>query len=192
MSNKSNQPPKASHFALEALKTIGLSLFFAFGIRTSVAQSVFIASGSMKPTLEIDDRLIVDKLSYHFQEPQRGDIVVFSAPAQALAVCGLPPNFGAPFIKRAIGLPGDRVEVKSGKIYVNGLLLQESYPAKSPQYSWGPATVPPKSYLMLGDNRNNSCDGHYWGFVPRERIIGKAIVRSWPIDRLGNPNGNLR
>jgi signal peptidase I len=127
MSNSSNQPPKQSDLAIETIATIGLSLFFAFGVRTSVAQSVFIASGSMKPTLEIEDRLIVDKLSYHFQDPQRGDIVVFSAPAQALAVCGLPPTFNDPFIKRAIGLPGDRVEVKSGQIYLNGQLLQESY-----------------------------------------------------------------
>jgi signal peptidase I len=192
MSNKSSQPPHKSNFAVELFKTIGLSLFFAFGIRTSVAQSVFIASGSMKPTLQIDDRLIIDKLSYHFQEPQRGDIVVFSPPESALAVCGLQPNFSDPFIKRAIGLPGDRVEVKLGKIYVNGQPLQESYPAQSPYYSWGPATVPPKSYLMLGDNRNQSCDGHSWGFVPRDRIIGKAIVRSWPIDRMGNPDASLK
>ncbi|NJS09558.1 MAG: signal peptidase I [Microcoleus sp. CSU_2_2] len=82
----------------------------------------------------INCQLIVDKLSYHFQDPQRGDIVVFSAPAQALAVCGLPPSFSDPFVKGALGLPGDRVEVKSGQIYINGQLLQESYPAKSPNY----------------------------------------------------------
>jgi signal peptidase I len=192
MSDKSSPPPKKSELALELCKTIGLSVFFALGIRTSVAQSFYIASGSMQPTLQIDDRLIADKLSYHFQDPQRGDIVVFSAPEPALAVCGLPPNFRDPFIKRAIGLPGDRVEVKSGKIYVNGQHLQESYPARSPNYNWGPETVPPQSYLMLGDNRNQSCDGHYWGFVPRDRIIGKAIVRSWPIDRIGNPDANLK
>jgi signal peptidase I len=104
----------------------------------------------------------------------------------------LPPNFRAPFIKRVIGLPGDRVEVKSGKIYVNGEHLQESYLAQSPYYSWGPATVSPKSYLMLGDNRHNSCDGHSWGFVPRDCIFGKATVRSWLIDRMGNPNANQR
>lgn len=192
MSNQPNQPPNRSYIALDFFKTIGLSLFFAFGIRTAVAQSFYIASGSMQPTLEIDDRLIVDKLSYRFQDPQRGDIVVFSAPESALAVCGLPPNFRDPLIKRAIGLPGDRVEVKSGKIYVNGQQLQESYPARSPNYNWGPATVPPNSYFMLGDNRNRSCDGHDWGFVTRDRIVGKAIVRSWPLDRLGDPNANFK
>ncbi|MCU0544974.1 MAG: signal peptidase I [Oscillatoriaceae cyanobacterium Prado104] len=192
MSNQPNQPQKKSDMAIELCKTIGLSLFFAFGIRTAVAQSFYIASGSMQPTLEIDDRLIVDKLSYHFQDPQRGDIVVFTAPESAVTACGLPPNSRDPFIKRAIGLPGDRVEVKSGKIYVNGEQLQESYPARSPLYNWGPATVPPNSYLMLGDNRNQSCDGHFWGFVTRDRIIGKAIVRSWPLDRLGDPNANLK
>jgi signal peptidase I len=192
MSDRQNQPQKKSEFVLEAFKTIVLSLFFAFGIRTAVAQSFYIASGSMQPTLEIDDRLIVDKLSYHFQDPQRGDIVVFSAPEAALTACGLQPNFRDPFIKRAIGLPGDRIEVKSGKIYINGQQLQEAYPARSPLYNWGPATVPPKSYFLLGDNRNGSCDGHSWGFLTRDRIIGKAIVRSWPLDRLGDPNANLK
>lgn len=192
MSDRSNQPQKKSEFVLEAFKTIGLSLFFAFGIRTAVAQSFYVASGSMQPTLEIDDRLIVDKLSYHFQDPQRGDIVVFSASESVLNACGLPLNFRDPFIKRAIGLPGDRVEVKSGKIYVNGQQLQESYPARSPNYNWGPATVPPNSYFMLGDNRDRSCDGHFWGFVGRDRILGKAIMRSWPLDRLGDPNANLK
>lgn len=163
---------------IEGLKTIGVSLIFAFGIRTFVAEARFIASGSMRPTLEVSDRVMVDKLSYRFQNPERGDIVVFS-PTEALKQ----QNFRETFIKRVIGLPGDKVEVKGGRVYINDQPLQENYVAEAAQYKWGPVTVPPNSYLVLGDNRNNSYDGHHWGFVPRQYIIGKAFFRYWPFDR---------
>lgn len=165
---------------LEGLKTIGLSVVLALGIRTFVAEARYIPSGSMLPTLQINDRLIVDKLSYHFQTPHRGDIVVFS-PTDTLKQ----QNFKDAFIKRVIGLPGEKVEVKSGRVYINNKALQENYLEDSPDYQYGPVTVPPDSYLVLGDNRNNSYDSHYWGFVPRDRIIGKAVVRFWPLNRLG-------
>ncbi len=154
--------------------------FRSFGIRTFVAEARYIPSGSMLPTLQINDRLIVDKLSYKFQPPQRGDIVVFS-PTEKLQQ----QNFKDAFIKRIIGLPGDKIEVKGGKVYVNDKPLEEKYIAASPEYQYGPETVPPNSYLVLGDNRNNSYDSHYWGFVPREDIIGRAIVRFWPLNRMG-------
>lgn len=165
---------------LEGLKTIGLSAVLAIGIRQFVAEARYIPSGSMLPTLQINDRLIVDKLSYRFNIPQRGDIVVFS-PTSTLEK----QNFHDAFIKRVIGLPGDKVEVKGGRVYVNDQALRENYIEEDPQYQWGPQTVPTGSYLVLGDNRNNSYDSHYWGFVPREKIIGRAIVRFWPPNRLG-------
>ena len=176
-----DQPqPKDENPWLEGLKTIGLSAILAIGIRQFVAEARYIPSGSMLPTLQINDRLIVDKLSYRFNTPQRGDIVVFS-PTSTLEK----QNFHDAFIKRVIGLPGDKVEVKGGRVYVNDQALRENYIEEDPQYQWGPQTVPVGSYLVLGDNRNNSYDSHYWGFVPREKIIGRAVVRFWPPNRVG-------
>ncbi|MBC7824829.1 MAG: signal peptidase I [Candidatus Parcubacteria bacterium] len=173
--------PKDENPWLEGLKTIGLSALLAIGIRQFVAEARYIPSGSMLPTLQINDRLIVDKLSYRwFGTPQRGDIVVFS-PTSTLEK----QNFHDAFIKRVIGLPGDKVEVKGGRVFVNDQALRENYIEEDPQYQWGPQTVPPGSYLVLGDNRNNSYDSHYWGFVPREKIIGRAVVRFWPPNRVG-------
>lgn len=189
---------------IEGLKTIALSAVLALGIRTFVAEARYIPSGSMLPTLQINDKLIVDKVSYRFNDPKRGDIVVFIPPDQA-SIClgynppnqpdGTLPNPATPkpeepkpkdaFIKRVIGLPGDRVEVKQGQVYINGEALQEKYIEDEPQYQLPQVKVPDNSYLVLGDNRNNSCDSHYWGFVERKNIIGRAIVRFWPLNRFG-------
>jgi signal peptidase I len=165
---------------VEAFKTITLSAVLAFGIRSFVAEARYIPSGSMLPTLQINDRLIIDKISYNFRNPERGDIVVFS-PTDALKA----QNFKDAFIKRLLGLPGDKVEVKGGRVYVNDQPLKENYIEEKPNYNFGPVTVPPNQYLVLGDNRNNSYDSHYWGFVPRDHIIGKAVVRFWPLNRVG-------
>lgn len=180
--DNNSKPVKDENPWLEGLKTIGLSAVLAIGIRQFVAEARYIPSGSMLPTLQINDRLIVDKLSYRFNNPQRGDIVVFS-PTATLEK----QNFHDAFIKRVIGLPGDKIEVKGGRVYVNDQPLREDYIGKEeqPQYQWGPTVVPANSYLVLGDNRNNSYDSHYWGFVPREKIIGRAVVRFWPPDRVG-------
>ncbi len=171
---------------LETGKTIVLSVFLALGIRSLVAEARYIPSGSMLPTLQINDRLIIDKVSYRFSNPVRGDIVVFNPTAELER-----QKFKDAFIKRVIGLPGDRVEVKGGKVYVNGKVLVEKYIDEAPEYNWKSTeltpdgVVPEGHYLVLGDNRNNSYDSHYWGFVPKDKIVGKAIVRFWPIDRAG-------
>ncbi len=171
---------RSENIWLEGLKTIGLSIVLALGIRTFVAEARYIPSGSMLPTLQINDRLIVDKVSYRFETPQRGDVVVFNPTDELLR-----QNFKDAFIKRVIGLPGETVEVLNGRVYVNGKALNEDYVADRPEYQWGPQRVPDGSYLVLGDNRNQSYDSHYWGFVPREKIIGRAVVRFWPLDRIG-------
>jgi signal peptidase I len=183
MSDKNIQRPNSDNWWVEGMKTIFISLLLAFGIRTFVAEARYIPSGSMEPTLQINDRLIVDKLSYDFGKPQRGDVVVFN-PTAALRNEG----FHDAFIKRIIGLPGDKIQVKGGQVYVNGCPLEEKYIAAKPDYHFGPVTVPPDSYLVFGDNRNNSYDSHYWGFVPRHDIIGRAIVRFWPLNRVGELN----
>ncbi|MEQ9625906.1 signal peptidase I [Coleofasciculus chthonoplastes] len=157
-----------------------ISNFLPSGIRNFVAESRYIPSGAMEPTLQINDRLLINKWSYHFQKPQRGDIVVFS-PTEALKQ----QNFKDAFIKRIIGLPGEKVEVKAGQVYINDQPLEENYIEDPPEYTYDPVTVPPNSYFVLGDNRNNSYDSHYWGFVPIENVIGKATKRFWPPDRRG-------
>lgn len=165
---------------LEIAKTVATAAILAFGIRTFVAEARYIPSSSMEPTLEINDRLIIEKLSYHFRAPERGDVVVFN-PTETLKE----QNFHEAFIKRVIGLPGDTIEVKNGRVYVNNEPLLEKYIAEKPLYDYGPVTVPKGQYLVLGDNRNNSYDSHYWGFVPQENLIGRAVVRFWPVNRLG-------
>ncbi|MGC1306918.1 MAG: signal peptidase I [Phormidesmis sp.] len=169
---------------IEGLQTIGLSIVLALGIRQFVAEARFIPSESMVPTLQIDDRLVIEKISYRFNPPKRGDIIVFQAPAKALAAVDKPNSHDA-YIKRVIGLPGDTVEVKDNKVFIDGTALEENYIQAPPTYTWGPDTVPEGQYLVLGDNRNSSSDGHIWGFLPQETIIGRAVVRFWPPSRIG-------
>lgn len=166
----------------EGVKTVGLTLCLAFGVRIAAAQCYLIPSGSMKPTLEVNDRLIVDKISYNFTSPHRGDVVVFTPPQIIVEK----ENSTEPFIKRVIGLPGEQIEIKSGRVYVNNQALEENYIADRPKYNWGPQIVPRNSYLVLGDNRNKSYDGHVWGFLERDRLIGKAVIRFWPPERFSN------
>ena len=195
MSNKENP-------WIEGIKTVGLSVVLAIGIRQFVAEARYIPSGSMLPTLQINDRLIIDKLGYKFTEPKRGDIVVFNPP-EALS------DYKDAFIKRIVGLPGEKLEVKNGRVYVNGRPLEEKYVASklepaapingnsqhqqteiddcppNMRFLDRPQTVPPDSYLVMGDNRQHSYDSRCWGFVPEENIIGRAIFRFWPMNHLG-------
>lgn len=174
MSDKEENP------IVELLKTLVSAGVLAIGIRACVAEARFIPSESMLPTLAIDDRLIVEKISYRFRRPERGDVIVFS-PTDALKE----QNYQEAFIKRVIGIPGDLIEVKNGNVYVNGKQLTEKYILNAPNYKYGPIKVPEGQYLVLGDNRNNSYDSHYWGFVPFDNVIGRATVRFWPPSRLG-------
>lgn len=169
---------------VEAFKTIGISVVLALGIRTAIAEARYIPSESMLPTLEVNDRLIVEKMSYHFTDPERGDIIVFS-PTDKLREDN--PSLKDALIKRVIGLPGDTVQVSNGTVYVNNEPLEENYIPQeyAASYEWGPEEVPEGSYLVLGDNRNNSYDSHFWGYVPKKNIIGRAVLRFWPLQRAG-------
>ncbi len=178
---RSGSPPAEENAAVEWVKTIGVSVLLAFGIRTFVAEARYIPSESMVPTLAVNDRLIIDKLTYEFRDPLRGEIVVFQ-PTEALKAQG----FRDAFIKRIVGLPGEQVSVRKGTVFINGKPLPEPYLAAAPDYEYGPVVVPPNHYLVLGDNRNHSFDSHFWGFVPRENIIGRAAVRFWPPHRIGS------
>lgn len=197
--NNSSQQPDNSWIA-ELGRTIVLSIVLALGIRTFVAEARWIPSGSMEPTLHGTpnqweaDKIIVDKLKYKFANPERGDIVVFS-PTQELQK----EQYQDAFIKRVIGLPGEKVQLKDGKVYINNKPLPEANYLSSGQSTVidvcqsGPQppflaklqTIPADSYLVLGDNRNNSYDGRCWGLVPRQNIIGRAVVRFWPLNHIG-------
>ncbi|HEY9889912.1 MAG TPA: signal peptidase I [Candidatus Obscuribacterales bacterium] len=181
---KNQASERSTNPIVEGLQTLGLSIVLALGIRTFVAEARYIPSGSMEPTLEINDRLVIEKISYYFNPPQRGDIIVFWPPDSLFQ----DTNRRDAFIKRVIGLPGDTVAVSNGTVFVNGDPLQEAYVKEDPNYVWGPETVPQDSYLVLGDNRNSSYDSHAWepeSFVPANHIIGKAVVRFWPPNRIG-------
>ena len=181
-------------WGIEAIKTIGLSLLLAFGIRTFVAEARYIPTGSMEPTLLVNDRLIVDKVSYRIRQPKRGDIVVFN-PTDALEAQG----YDNAFIKRVIGIPGDTIEIREGEVILNDTVQQEPY-TESPQstsvesciysgiqdpYLAQEKTIPEEHYLVLGDNRLNSLDGRCWGLVAKSDLVGRAVFRFWPIPRLG-------
>jgi signal peptidase I len=177
---------------LEAAKTVGLSLLLAFGIRSYVAEARYIPSGSMEPTLQINDRLIIEKVSYYFRKPQRGDIVVFN-PTKTLRAQGVKDAY----IKRVIGVPGDRVALQQGGVYINGHRLSEDYVYNKPTsvefctpdpesaFLAKPVKIPTGTILVLGDNRTNSLDGRCWGLVAKEDLVGRASFRFWPVNRVG-------
>lgn len=164
------------------IQTLAIALALTLIIRTFIAEPRFIPSESMVPTLWTNDRLLVEKVSYNFTEPHRGDIIVFTPPSQ-LQEAGFGKDQA--FIKRIIGVGGDRLQVKEGVVYVNDQPLKEDYIAEPPNYDLPLIVVPEANLFVMGDNRNNSNDSHVWGFLPKSEIIGKAILRFWPLDRLG-------
>ncbi len=157
-----------TRFFFDLLETILLSIALFLGINALTAR-VLVEGSSMRPTLENHQRLIVNKLAYKSDLPERGDIVVFHFP--------IDPD--QDFIKRVIGLPGDDIEIDNGEVRVNGEILIEPYIASAPSYV-GVWHVPENQIFVLGDNRNNSSDSHAWGAVPMENFIGKAILIYWP------------
>lgn len=182
-------------------------------IRPFAVQSFYIPSESMVPTLQVNDRIMVDKMSYRFRSPVVDEVVVFKAPKEA------DPN-EVEFIKRCVGVAGDVVEVHNNTLYRNGKPINEPFIAQKPDYDMKivngkiyrtdpinpgvylnrtaltdsteinnvvaakPSVVPEGCILMLGDNRNNSNDGHMWGFVPIERVVGRAWLLYWPLQRM--------
>jgi signal peptidase I len=170
------------------------ALLIAFFIRTFIVQAFTIPSGSMKPTLQIGDYLLVNKLAYgvklpfvnkillHFANPQRGDMVVFQFPLE----------HSLDFIKRIIAVPGDTVLIKNKTVFINGKPLEKGnavfmdasvYSASfSPRDNLGPLSVPADSFFVMGDNRDHSNDSRFWGLVKREEIAGKALIIYWSWD----------
>ncbi|MDS3862123.1 signal peptidase I [Thermosynechococcaceae cyanobacterium BACA0444] len=164
------------------LLLILIALGLALLLRFWVAESRYIPSESMEPTLWPGDRIVVEKISYYQRSPKAGDIVVFQPPPY-LQAFGYKPDQA--FIKRVIGLPGQVVQVHQGRVYVDGLPLPEPYIAEPPNYELPPVRVPEHSLFVMGDNRNNSNDSHVWGFLPENSLLGRAAFCYWPLEHWG-------
>lgn len=173
-------PQKVKPWWREALELILLAAVLAFAFKFFLFDTRNIPSSSMVPTIVPGDRVIMSRLSYlGAKEPQRGDIVVFRAPEELEEKDDL--------IKRIVALPGEEVAVSGGSVYINGEALDEPYLAETPEYEFGPYTVPEGCYFVLGDNRNWSNDAHMWNehYISGDSIKGKAIWRYWPLSRFG-------
>jgi signal peptidase I len=173
---------------IEWLIVLVVAVLVSLLVRTYAVQTFYIPSGSMEPTLQIGDRIIVDKLSVEFGTIHVGDILVFKAP-KAVALTG-PHGCGdkvADLVKRVIGVPGDHLVSKGNTIYVNGQPLKQpwTHVAQIGLKPITPTYVTKNHYFMMGDNEPGSCDSRYWGLSPRSAIIGKAFARIWPLSRLG-------
>jgi signal peptidase I len=160
------------------------ALVVAFVVRGFVLQSFFIPSGSMEPTLLVHDRVLVNRLAYKTHKPNRGDVIVFARPP------GVPSDDKVKdLIKRVIGLPGDTIEFKEDKVIVNGRILNEPYltagtPTKAKTLG-DKIVVPDGKLLVLGDNRENSHDGRFFGPIDQDLIVGRAFVLVWPVKDIG-------
>jgi signal peptidase I len=164
-------------FIKETLSIVIIAFILAMILRTFIIEGRIIPSESMVPTLQVGDRVMVNKFIYYFKKPQRGDIIVFHPPEIL--------NSKDDYIKRVIGLPGETVEMKNNRVYIDGKPLVEPYLAEPVNYTYGPVVVPEDSLLVLGDNRNKSFDSHMWNaWLSKDKIKGKAFVIYWPIKEI--------
>jgi signal peptidase I len=184
-----------------------VALVLAFLIQLLFVKTYRIPSGSMEPTLAIGQRVLVNRIGMRFGDPSVGDIVVFHPPAgadQQPAICGAPnqgngnptpcsaptpQRSGQTFIKRVVGVGGDRIAIRGGHVYRNGKRERDSFIAPCANGFGcdfpGTITVPKGSFFMMGDNRGESDDSRYWGPVPKKWLIGTAFATYWPPDRIG-------
>ena len=172
---------------LKDFKNLFIWIIIALIIRWQVIEPRWIPSGSMLPTLNIQDKILVEKITPKIKfnsnlSDLKNKIIVFNVPEQ-LIDAGYESDIA--LIKRVIGVPGDKVEVKEGNLYINDIAQNNNLSDKNINYSTGPFIVPEKSLWVMGDNRNNSMDSHIWGFLPYEKVIGKAIFRYWPLNNIG-------
>jgi len=190
---------------VELVAIVAFAVGLALLIQAFAVKPYQIPSASMKPTLQVGQRVLVQRVSYHFSDPQVGDIVVFHPPegADESERCGLqpkPPNEACSepvdspddtnFIKRVVATPGDTLSIENGHAIVNGEQIEDDFikPCGGGNTDCNfrkPITIPPDHFFMMGDNRGGSDDSRFWGPVPREWIIGKAFATYWPLDRLG-------
>jgi signal peptidase I len=177
-SHERRRASKKGGGATEYLVILLVSFALVFGfVRPFVMEAFWIPSGSMIPTLEINDRVLVNKFIYRFKEPERGDIVVFQSV----------DNSNEDLIKRVVGLPGDKIAVRNGRLFLNGEPQKETYTNKKfPDRSFFAQTTVPKGHVfVMGDNRANSADSRVFGPLPEKNIEGEAFLCFWPPDRIG-------
>jgi signal peptidase I len=195
-------PPRPRSLLRELPLLLGVAFVIAFLVKTFVAQAFFIPSESMVHTLEVGDRVLVSRMSYKLHDPRRGDIVVFTSPFETegssddpplpsrvihtvLESVGLRQPSTEDFIKRVIALPGETVEGKNGNVFINGRQLVEPYLVEDPVGDFPAKTIPEGHVWVMGDNRNRSSDSRVFGPIKESKIVGRAILRIWPVTRLG-------
>jgi len=184
--------PSNSRWIVELVGVVVVAVAVALLLRTFVVATYSIPSGSMEPTLQIGDRIAVDKLSYHLHGVDRSNIIVFSTPPNE--DCAGPPV--SDLVKRVIGLPGETISLSGGRVYIDGRVLPEPWlppaartgtdpgPSAHPYSLHDPYRIPDGDVYVMGDNRKYSCDSRYWGPVPESTIVGKVDLRIWPLSRL--------
>lgn len=173
---------KLSKFIFDVIQSVVFAISIFLFVYLLLFQPHKIKGNSMQPNYLDGEFLLTDKVSYRFNQPQRGDVIVFKAPV----------NEEDDYIKRVIGLPGERVSIRDGKVYINGKLLDENYLSPTLYTNAGmflpndrEVLVPENHFFVMGDNRPYSSDSRSWGFVPRENIIGKAWLIYWPPHKAG-------
>jgi len=174
-------------FIWEIIKIVVIALVIVIPVRYFLFQPFLVNGQSMEPNFENGDYLIIDEISYHFHDPQRGEVIVFKPPASP-ALSNI--KSGTRFIKRIIGLPGETIEIKDGKIFVvkeNTEVLDESQYLPKGLETQGDikVVIPNDKFFVLGDNRQVSLDSRIWGLLPRQNIIGRVYLRLWPFRELG-------
>jgi signal peptidase I len=184
---------RSSRWAIELVIVVVVAVVIAVLLRTFVVATYSIPSGSMEPTLQIGDRIVVDKLAYHLHGVDRSNIVVFSTPPKEN--CAGPPV--SDLVKRVIGLPGETISLASGKVYINGKYLAEPWlptvdqnstepgPSAAPYSLHHAYRIPSGDVFVMGDNRPESCDSRFWGPISESTIVGKVDLRIWPLSRIG-------
>ena len=187
------KPPFRYRALVEWLAILAAAILAAVLLRVFVIESFSIPSGSMEPTLNVNDRLLVNKLSYDFHGVHRGDIVVFKKPADETA-----PGI-THLVKRVIGLPGETISARAGHVYIDGKYLNEPWLPKVDQGVTvfpasirgclpsppGSCRIPPGTYMMLGDNRTDSSDSRFLGPISGHLFVGRAFILVWPLSRIG-------
>ncbi len=186
--NEPRSPRKKDHTAKGVGGGVGwavtaaLAGAFVVAARAFVVDVFVMGSPAMDPTLAAGDRVMVDKLSYQWRSPERGEILVFDPPK---ILREMRPHADQPFILRVVGVPGDRLKIQGGQLYVNSQLLPETYLKEPITYEMAQVTIPEDTYFVLGDNRNDSFDSSIWGIVPANKIIGKATSVVYPLGKFG-------
>jgi signal peptidase I len=184
---------RSNRWIIELVSVVVIAVVVAFLLRTYVVATYSIPSGSMEPTLQVGDRIVVDKLSYNLHGVDRSNIIVFSTPPKE--DCAGPPV--SDLVKRVIGLPGETISLSGGRVYIDGHVLAEPWlptavrtetypgPSQEPYALHNPYRIPQGDVYVMGDNRTFSCDSRYWGPVAESTIVGKVDLRIWPLSRIG-------